>query len=56
MGQCFDTFISADTQVEPDETFMITINDLFSQLNISPTSSQATITILNDDGKHECNE
>lgn len=52
-GQCFNIFINPDTEVEEDETFTITITDSFSQVILSPTNSQATIIIVNDDGKYK---
>ena len=51
-GVCFNMPITPDSRVESDETFTISLDDNPGRITLNPTTRQASITIVNDDGKH----
>ncbi len=53
-GRCFEVPITTDIIVEPDETFTMSINPN-QDVEFGDANGEATVTIVNDDGKKYCN-
>ena len=51
-GACFNMSITADSRVESDETFTISLDAIPGRITLNDTTRQALVTIVNDDGKH----
>ena len=54
-GACFNIPITPDSSVESDETFTISLDALPGRITLNATTSQALVTIVNDDGKYLAN-
>ena len=51
-GACFNIPITSDNMIERDETFTISLDAIPGRITLNTTTSQALVTIVNDDGEH----
>ena len=51
-GVCFNIPITSDNMIERDETFTISLDAIPGLITLNTTTSQALVTIVNDDGEH----
>ena len=51
-GACFNIPITSDSMIESDETFTISLDAIPGRITLNATTSQALVTIVNDDGEH----
>ena len=54
-GVCFIIPITSDSMIESDETFTISLDAIPGRITLNATTSQALVTIVNDDGEHLVN-
>ena len=50
-GVCFRMPLTADSRVENDETFTISLDPIPGRITLNATTSQALVIIVNDDGE-----